>query len=80
METKPISRVKKEIAIVVLATVAVFLLLSLISFHPNDPNIFSSYTKPASPKNLVGIVGASVSWFLMLSVGIVSYLIPFFLL
>ena len=80
METKLKSGVKKEIAIVVLATVAVFLLLSLISFHPNDPNIFSSYTKPASPKNLVGIVGASVSWFLMLSVGIVSYLIPFFLL
>ncbi len=71
---------KKEIAIIVLVTLAVIILLSLVSFHANDPNIFSSYSKPATTKNLIGIVGASLSWILMLMFGVVSYLIPFFLL
>ena len=70
----------REIAVVMLATLAVFLILSLVSFHPDDPNLFSSYSSPTAPKNLVGIVGASVSWAMMLAFGIVSYLVPFFLL
>ncbi len=74
------SGIGREIAVVVLATLAVFLLLSLVSFHVNDPNFFSSYSKSASSRNLVGIVGASISWVLMLGFGIVSYLIPLFLL
>ena len=70
----------KEITIIVLATLAVLLLLSLISYHANDPTIFSSYSKPTASKNLIGIVGASISWVLVLLFGLVSYLIPFYLL
>ena len=53
---------------------SILLLISLISYSPDDPNfIFSQSTKI---QNLLGFKGSIVSDFLFQSVGLISYLIP----
>ncbi len=73
-------RLKREIIGILLIAIAVFLLLSLISYDPADPSFFS-YTSPKSKeiRNWMGIVGAYESALLFQGFGFPSFLIPFVL-
>ena len=51
-----------------------FLVISLISYNPNDPNYI--YSQDIVIKNFLGINGSIGADFLLQSIGIVSYFIP----
>ncbi|MCX8118862.1 MAG: DNA translocase FtsK 4TM domain-containing protein [Desulfobacterota bacterium] len=76
MEDTVKERLKREIVGIVLIAVALFLLLSLISYHPADPSFFSYATAPREIANWVGIVGAYGSALLFQGVGFPAFLIP----
>lgn len=68
----------KDIGIVALAFVAVFLFVSLISYTHTDPD-FGYAGEPIAIQNFGGLLGAGFAHELMLSLGYVSYLFPVFL-
>lgn len=80
MEDTIKERLKREIVGILLIAIAVFLLLSLISYDPADPSFFS-YTSPRTKeiRNWMGIVGAYESALLFQGFGFPSFLIPFIL-
>ncbi len=60
--------------------VAIVVFLSLISFSPNDPSMFTSDTvSKLYSNNLIGVFGANLSAFLIKFFGYASYLFVFFL-
>ena len=64
-----------EIFGVIISLAGVMLMLSLITYSPNDPNfIFPENTKI---ENLMGFQGSFTSDLFFQSVGLISYLIPF---
>ena len=70
---------------IVLVTLGLLLFLSVVSFVPEDPILFSDgnlaiQKDQAIPKNLIGIVGASLASLLFWIVGGAAYLVPFFFL
>ena len=52
----------------------ILLLLSLLTYSPNDPNFIFSENKEI--KNLLGLKGSLVSDFFFQAIGLVSFLIP----
>jgi len=68
-----------EGVMIILLAVALYLLLALLSYSPQDPG-WSGTGKNAPINNLVGSSGAWVADVLFLLVGNLSYLIPVFLL
>ncbi|MBS3906972.1 MAG: DNA translocase FtsK 4TM domain-containing protein [Syntrophaceae bacterium] len=73
-------KLKREIIGILLVAIAVFLFLSLISYDPADPSLFSySSQKVKVIGNWMGIVGAYVSGLLFQGFGFPSFLIPFVL-
>src|SRR4030067_3800465 len=73
-------KLKHEIIGILLIAVGVFLLLSLISYHPMDPSFFSyASSKIKGIHNWMGIVGAYLSGLLFQSFGFPSFLISFVL-
>ena len=67
-----------EIFGVIISLAGVMLMLSLITYSPNDPNfIFPENTKI---ENLMGFQGSFISDLFFQSVGLISYLIPFTLI
>ncbi|MGH7166261.1 MAG: DNA translocase FtsK, partial [Nitrospiraceae bacterium] len=67
---------------VLLITVGILILLSLASFAPDDPLLFSSGpadTPPAHARNLIGTVGATTAAGLFWLLGGSTYLLPFLL-
>ncbi len=80
MEDSIKEKLKREIIGILLIAIAVFLFLSLISYDPADPSLFS-YTsqKIKAISNWMGIVGAYVSGLLFQGFGFPSFLIPFVL-
>lgn len=70
---------KKEITGLLVIFIATLILLSLISYHPEDP-LWTTRGKEVKPKNIVGVVGAGVSSLLLLWFGITSFLIVMALL
>ena len=54
--------------------ISVILLISLLTYSPNDPNFIID--KNSEIQNLMGYRGSVISDFLFQSVGLVSYLIP----
>lgn len=73
-------KLKREIIGILLVAVAVFLFLSLISYDPADPSLFSYSSQKAKViGNWMGIVGAYVSGLLFQGFGFPSFLIPFVL-
>ncbi len=73
-------RLWNEIVGILLVALGIFLFLSLVSYSPVDPSLFSY----ASPKvkdihNWMGIVGAYISSLLFQGVGFPSFFIPFLL-
>jgi S-DNA-T family DNA segregation ATPase FtsK/SpoIIIE len=73
-------RLIHEIVGILLIAVAVFLFLSLISYHPIDPSFFT-YVSPKVKEihNWMGIVGAYLSALFFQGFGFPSFLIPFVL-
>jgi DNA segregation ATPase FtsK/SpoIIIE, S-DNA-T family len=67
-----------EVFAVVLVAVAVLLLLSLVTFNPNDPNWNLAGTQRV-PSNLIGVVGAHVSDLFLQLFGLASLAIPILL-
>jgi len=71
-------KLKHEIVGILLIAVGIFLLLSLISYHPMDPSFFSyASSKVKGIYNWMGIVGAYLSSLLFQGFGYPAFLIPF---
>jgi len=66
---------KNELWGIFLVALSVLLFMSLVSYHPDDLEFFSS---AASPRihNLCGVVGAVVAGFLRAGLGLTSFLLP----
>jgi len=68
---------KREILGIMLFAIAIFTVLSLISYNPSDPSFNVTHaTRVKVIHNLGGIVGSYLSDFLLQGLGLVSYLIP----
>ncbi len=68
---------KREIPGIILLAIAIFTVLSLISYHPSDPSFNVSHaTRVKVIHNLSGIVGSYLSDLLLQGLGLASYLIP----
>jgi len=68
---------RREIAGIILLAIAIFAVLSLVSYHPSDPSL--NVASPGRVKdihNLGGIVGSFLSDLLLQGLGLSSYLIP----
>lgn len=73
-------KLKREITGILLIAIALFLFLSLISYHPADPSLFSySSQKGKGISNWMGIVGAYLSGILFQAFGFPCFLFPFVL-
>jgi len=73
-------KLKREIIGLLLIAIALFLFLSLISYNPADPSLFSfSSQKVKAISNWMGIVGAYISGLLFQGFGFPSFLISFVL-
>jgi S-DNA-T family DNA segregation ATPase FtsK/SpoIIIE len=67
----------REIPGIILMAIAIFTVLSLISYHPSDPSFNVAHTaRVEAIHNLGGIVGSYLSDLLLQGLGLSSYLIP----
>jgi S-DNA-T family DNA segregation ATPase FtsK/SpoIIIE len=81
MEDSIKEKLKHEIIGILLIAVAVFLFLSLVSYHPMDPSFFSyTSSKVKEIHNWMGIVGGYLSGLLFQGFGFPSFLICFVLI
>lgn len=71
------SPVFREGALLVFTALAVYLLVALISYHPDDPSWFD--TGDGNIRNAAGKVGAIVADLLLYLLGYIAYLVPFML-
>ena len=71
-------RLNEALAVVYLIA-GLFILLSLVSYHPFDPSLNTS-TGLTKPGNLTGRVGAGLSDFLLQSLGLAAYAVPLLVL
>ncbi|MCD6583978.1 MAG: DNA translocase FtsK [Candidatus Omnitrophica bacterium] len=70
-------RIIVHLQAVIFFSLGIMLLLSLVSFVPQDIKWISSpYNK--NPHNLVGILGSYLAFFLFFAFGVVSYFFPFY--
>jgi len=68
---------RREIPGIILLAIAIFAVLSLISYHPSDPSLnVAPAGKIKEIHNLGGIVGSYLSDLLLQGLGLASYLIP----
>jgi S-DNA-T family DNA segregation ATPase FtsK/SpoIIIE len=68
---------RREIAGIILLAIAIFAVLSLVSYHPSDPSLnVASRGRVKDIHNLGGIVGSFLSDLLLQGLGLTSYLIP----
>ncbi|MDI7258854.1 MAG: DNA translocase FtsK 4TM domain-containing protein [Thermodesulfobacteriota bacterium] len=78
MEDSIKEKLKREIIGILLFAIAIFLFLSLVSYDPVDPSLFSySSSRVKEIHNWMGIVGAYVSGLLFQGFGFPSFLVPF---
>lgn len=66
------TRVFHSVYAMVILTIAVFILISIASFSPNDPP-FANYPVNKSVQNYCGKIGAGVSGYLISGIGATSY-------
>ncbi len=66
------TRVFHSVYAMVILTIAVFILISIASFSPNDPP-FANYPVNNSVQNYCGKIGAGVSGYLISGIGATSY-------
>ena len=62
-----------ELLVLCVATLGLFLLISLISYSPEDPNII--FTDEKEIKNILGFKGSVISDFFFQSIGLISILV-----
>nr|WP_136252229.1 DNA translocase FtsK [Ningiella ruwaisensis] len=65
-----------EVGMLISCAFALFLLVSLASFHPSDPG-WSQAGLSAQVQNMMGAVGAYCADILLFTFGITAYLVPF---
>lgn len=65
----------REIALLGFSSCGLFLLIALITFNPDDPS-WSHSTSYQSIQNACGLLGAWISDFLLIHLGLMTYLIP----
>ena len=70
----------REITALCLLGLGLLLFLSLVTYHNNDPTIFTASGDQRPIQNAVGIVGANIAAILLVAVGISAYWLPAFLL
>ena len=63
-----------EISGIIISIIGILLLISLISYSPNDPNFI--FPENTEIKNLLGYQGSYISDLFLQSIGLISYLIP----
>jgi DNA segregation ATPase FtsK/SpoIIIE, S-DNA-T family len=63
-----------EIAGIVVSILGILLLISLISYSPDDPNFI--FPKNTEIKNILGLQGSYISDLFLQSVGLISFLVP----
>jgi S-DNA-T family DNA segregation ATPase FtsK/SpoIIIE len=73
------SQTAREVAALCLVFLALLFLLSLVTYHASDSNLLTSSATHGPIRNLVGIVGANLAAFLLVSTGIGAYWLPVFL-
>ncbi|MFQ5714052.1 MAG: DNA translocase FtsK [Candidatus Scalinduaceae bacterium] len=66
------TRVFHSVYAMVILTIAVFILISIASFSPNDPP-FANYPVNKSVQNYCGKIGAGISGYLISGIGATSY-------
>ena len=66
---------RSEVWGVLLLAVSLFLLMSLLSFDPNDSAFFTSHPSPQA-RNLCGVVGAWAAGLVRITLGWTGYLLP----
>ncbi len=69
-----ITRISELLGLLIIF-LALSILISLVSYSPNDPNFIISETDEI--QNLLGFRGSVISDFLFQSIGLISYCIPF---
>ncbi|MGB0956377.1 MAG: DNA translocase FtsK 4TM domain-containing protein, partial [Panacagrimonas sp.] len=74
-QTSWLERLPREAGMLACIGVTLFLLVALISFHPDDPGWNSSGTD-VIPSNLIGTVGAWIADFLLSLFGYVAFFLP----
>jgi S-DNA-T family DNA segregation ATPase FtsK/SpoIIIE len=68
---------RMEIAGIIFLAIAIFIMLSLLSYHPSDPSFNVAHTaRTKAIHNFGGIVGSHLSDLLLQGLGLASYLIP----
>ena len=72
--TKFVLKRLSELVGLILLGLSILLLISLISYSPEDPNFI--FPENAEIKNLLGIKGSFTSDILYQSIGLISILIP----
>jgi S-DNA-T family DNA segregation ATPase FtsK/SpoIIIE len=70
------SHLQHEVIGVLLATLAVLVLLSLLSFAPTDVALFAGDAAPGATRNMIGAAGAALARALFGLVGAAAYLLP----
>ena len=73
--THHVSRGLREGALLILGAVAIFLLVSLVSYHPGDPG-WSSSGAVNQISNAGGLIGAWLADVLLYLLGLLAYLFP----
>ena len=74
LSSAPVRRVLREGGLIVLATLAIFLLVALMSFDPRDPAW--SHSGFGEVRNLAGPTGAWLADVLFYAFGLMAYLLP----
>ena len=64
-----------ELVSIIIVLMGVFLLISLLSYSPSDPNFI--FPKKTEVKNLLGFHGSYLADLFFQSVGVIAHLIPF---
>ena len=78
MDEKSSKRVKEIYAVLFLA-LGVLLLLSMLSYHPEDPSFNRYLSEPIPPHNLIGVWGSYSADAIFQLLGLAAFLLPLFL-
>ena len=71
----PLARGSREGALLVISAVAIYLLVSIVSYHPSDPG-WSNASHVNRIANLGGVAGAWIADVLLYLFGVMAYLFP----
>jgi len=76
-----IKRIKEEVVGVLSVLGSIYLSMSLFTHYVKDPVPFFRYTEPPEPlRNLGGAVGAWISGWLIIFLGLAAFIIPFLII